>query len=345
MNFRDNETVEKKVALVILYIQRCNMKKSQEVLELIPKEDLFDVLLENCELLFETTNNISGKSKGTTTFSELSVMLMGKHPEILSDLLVWLMTDSKAISLHKVLKIFLDYLPSSIGTESSIASAVLQETLEIYFKKYFSKQENLDFPIVYDRPTHEAMKLLVRSYLSQLQLLQMKEKSAERKHSMEDTHARDFQANNEHNYDGEKIPAVLIFEDKKYAKFAGEGYLFSNLRYEYLQKMPPFQLEITAKLYETCVEDFQAQEVFVPSEKSDLVLKKLQALFCSQVVPKQVLVEASTFLSLNENLRGNLSLQSLIMTINDAVLFLIDVCPQCILQYGKVSSYYYTLFS
>lgn len=195
----------------------------------------------------------------------------------------------------------------------------------MYFKRYFAKQENLDLPLVYDRATHEAMKLLVRSYLSQLQLCQMKEKveesplSKERKNSEEDSTS---------------IKNQSMFESKS-KNDLNENYLFSNLRFEYLNKMPPFQVEINSKIYETCVENYIAKGSYVPDEEADLILKKLQALFCSQVVPKQVLIEANTFLSLNEDLRGAQSLQSLIMHINDAVLFLIDVCPQCLLQYGK----------
>lgn len=55
---------------------------------------------------------------------------------------------------------------------------VLQKTLETYFEKYFSQPENVDLnKIIYERGACEAMKLLVRSYLSQLQMIQLREEN------------------------------------------------------------------------------------------------------------------------------------------------------------------------
>lgn len=116
------------------------------------------------------------------------------------------------------------------------------------------------------------------------------------------------------------------------------SFLFANRRYEYLDKMPPFQIEITSKMYESSVENYTAKEPWQPNEEANLILKKLQALLCSQVIPKQVIGEVNGYLSVNENLRGNESLQSITMGTNDAVLLLIDACPQCLLQFGKVKS-------
>lgn len=115
-----------------------------------------------------------------------------------------------------------------------------------------------------------------------------------------------------------------------------EGYVLAKYRHEYLDKMPPFQVEITAKLYEACTENFVPKECSKTNEEADLVLKKLQALLCSGAIPKQLVSDVNAFLVLNEELRGNHSLRSITMSCGDAVLFLVDVCPQCLLQYAKV---------
>lgn len=48
----------------------------------------------------------------------------------------------------------------------------------MYFEKYFLKPENVDLnKIIYERGAIEAMKLLVRSYLSQLQMIQLREEN------------------------------------------------------------------------------------------------------------------------------------------------------------------------
>lgn len=127
----------------------------------------------------------------------------------------------------------------------------------------------------------------------------------------------------------------MYFEDP--VKKNNNAYLFAEVRFEYLDKMPPFQIEITSKLYESCVENYPCKQQYEPNEEADIILKKLQALLCSQVIPKQVMAEVNGFLSVNENLRGNESLQSITMGNNDAALLLIDACPQCLLQFGKVS--------
>lgn len=48
----------------------------------------------------------------------------------------------------------------------------------MYFEKYFAKPENVDLnKIIYERGASEAMKLLVRSYISQLQIIQLREEN------------------------------------------------------------------------------------------------------------------------------------------------------------------------
>lgn len=136
---------------------------------------------------------------------------------------------------------------------------------------------------------------------------------------------------------GENEEKSKHYFDDKFDKKSQETYLFGQFRHTYLDKMPPFQIEITSKLYEACLENYTPKECYRPNEEADLVLKKLQAILSSQIVSKQVLGEVNAFLSLNENLRGGLSLQSIIMSTNDAVQLLIDDCPQCLLQFGKVS--------
>lgn len=75
---------------------------------------------------------------------------------------------------------FLEYLPSSIGCDVTNAGSVLQLTLELYFKKYFARQDTLELPLSYDKATQEAMKYLVRSYLSQIQIYHLKERNLQK---------------------------------------------------------------------------------------------------------------------------------------------------------------------
>lgn len=99
----------------------------------------------------------------------------------------------------------------------------------------------------------------------------------------------------EKDKDQEKLQYNRIYktyfnENSKETK--GE-FLFSSVRYEYLDKMPPFQIDVTSKLYEICVDGYEAKGENRENPEADAVLKKLQALLCSKVIPKQVIVEVS----------------------------------------------------
>ncbi|CAG9770856.1 unnamed protein product [Ceutorhynchus assimilis] len=342
---------EKNLALTILYIQKCNTSKAQEYLQNITKENLVDLLLENWDLLFETTiiaaNNLQRNQKGTMSFSDLTVVLISVCPEILSEIFVTLIVDKKVIGLGKMIKVFLEYLPSSIGKDSNFASTVLQKTLESFFTRYFSKPENIDVAkITYEKGATEAMKLLVRSYLSQLQLMQLKKGAQIGNRTKETDNMKFIEYSDitsssldeiEKDRDQEKLQYNRIYKTyfNESSKKPKGDYLFSNIRFEYLDKMPPFQIDITSKLYEVCVEGYEPRKESTENPEADVVLRKLQALLCSKVVPKQVIVEVTGFLAVNENLRGSDSLRTITMGINDAVLLLLDVCPQCLLQFAK----------
>ncbi|KAI4454775.1 hermansky-pudlak syndrome 3 protein [Holotrichia oblita] len=318
---------ERLLALAVLYIQKCNTKKSQDILFDIRENGLKSILLENWELLFDQVP-ISSKHK-LASFSELCVLIMSGYPDILSDILVALIIEKKIVTLHKMLKIFLEYLPGSIGSEGTTGSKVLQVTLEKYFLSYFTKYDNTELTkLTLDRATNEALKLLVRSYLSQLQILQLKEKNSR---SCDEKNVFD-QDIKENNTEKNQQPYFEEFNVKNSPK---EVYLFSNFRHDYLDKMPPFQMEITSKLYEACLKKNCIREAVLENKEADVILKKLQAILCSPIISRQIVVEVVAFLDLNDNLRGCLSVQSIILNVNEAVNLLVDKCPQCLLQFGK----------
>ncbi|XP_072381233.1 uncharacterized protein [Diabrotica undecimpunctata] len=337
-------SAEKHLALTLLYIQKCNTTMAQDHLDKITRENLRLLILENYDLLFETMYPPQHKNKSVTTFSELTILLISICPELLSSVFVNLMMDKKIINLNKIIKVFLEYLPSSIGSDSNSASVLLQKTLETYFERYFSKPENIDLSkIIYERGASEAMKLLVRSYLSQLQILQLRDESSrdgknissnkpDEKDIFEDENDDTNKDRHQEKLGYNRINKTYFEEQEKKPK---DCYLFSSLRWKYLDRMPPFQIEINSKLYEACIENYPVKEEWPINEEADVILKKLQALLCSQVVPKQVISEVNGYLSVNETLRGNISLQSITMLTNDATLLLIDTCPQCLLQFGK----------
>lgn len=318
-----------------MHIQRCNHKKAKELLESINRSHLKQLLHTNWDIMFDSNTHIPIQKTKNLTFSELTIQLFPIQPDLLADLFIEFITTTKIITLNKLLKAFLDYLPASMGTECNWCSKILQKTLELYFRWYFNGVDDVR-KMIFDRATSEALKILVRSYLSQLQMMQLRERTGgcvmgEGAATIVGVVEIDDKDSQQEKCDKPYYKSYFDESDKK-----NDGYLLEKLRWEYLDKMPPFQIEITAKLYESCMENYVVKEAMKANAEADFVLKKLQALLCSQIVAKQLITEVNAFLNYNEDLRGNVALKTITMNVNDAIAFLIDSCPQCLLQFGKV---------
>lgn len=274
--------------------------------------------------------------------------MISQHVNLFSSLLVDLIFKKKVLHLSRLIKAFLEYLPSNIGSEQYTATLFMQKTLEKYFHKYFSNNENINSAkVLNEKGFNDALKLIVRSYLSQLQMFQMKEDSIQVSQNKEEIGKKEISNNLKNNdeavedFEKDKDTSLrndekeCYLEDRRSSKTV-QSYILSKYRYNYLDKMPPFQMEITSKMYETYVDNYKTRQSANSScPESDVTLAKLQAILCSPVITKNITSEVNTFLSLNSKLRGQESLQSILMSNNDAVLLLLDVCPQCLLQFGK----------
>ncbi|KAL3270567.1 hypothetical protein HHI36_021104 [Cryptolaemus montrouzieri] len=326
---------EKNLVLCILYIQKNNFSQARHCLEQIDVENLYQLLLDHWELLFDQNFNQSG-SKGMTNFSELSDLVISHCTDRFADILVCLVLKKKVMHLNRLIKIFLEYLPSSIGTEQSTATLLLQRTLEGYFKEYFSKPESVDpSKLSYERGGNEALKLLVRSYLSQLQILQLKDENNRKNKENDYTDVKDTDDKEQDTNQLNSSQTNSVFFDDKNCLEVEEAFLFEKYKYEYLKRMPPFQIEIVSKMYSMCLEDYPTKEDAIVNEEADVVLAKLQAILCSPVISKNIIAEVDTFLNLNNNFRGRDSVRTIISTNKDAVQLLLESCPQCLVQFGK----------
>lgn len=182
----------------------------------------------------------------------------------------------------------MEFLPSHISNEGTNGSLVLQILLEKFFKNYYSLPENVYRKTNYDGPTFEALKILVRTYLSQLQIWQLNMKQQKCKSNDIDT--KQYEVKNYLSVltadpvgDASKTESEEIL-DKSIESDAencdnlinsttvdgpNEDYLFSKIRWPYLDMMPPFYEDEVAKITQ--------QEIGVKNNgETDLVLKKLQ---------------------------------------------------------------------
>lgn len=79
-----------------------------ELLQDLDKEDLYKLLCENWELLFDYPTGTGHKSKNLA-FSELCVMLFSVCPNILGKLFIHLIMEARVVTLNKVLKVIVLY--------------------------------------------------------------------------------------------------------------------------------------------------------------------------------------------------------------------------------------------
>ncbi|XP_069678464.1 BLOC-2 complex member HPS3 isoform X2 [Periplaneta americana] len=336
------------LALVLLCIQRGSPEQAIAVLDSLSPDSLTKILIDNPSLLLEQqspTQNFRGSSphsvqkssdsppqynkKGNSpnlrpspsrggenvpSFSELASILMDSKPGVLADVLADLVMVSQYATLQLILQVFLEYIPSRIGIAGSAASHVLQRFLEKYFAWYFNELTPQDSPASYDMATVEALKILVRSYLSDLQRFNL-------------------------NSSAKIIDSDAALNSKNSGSLSDTKVLFESKRLAFLGKMPPYAADLSKRLVSLQDGVGSALENLKPVKSganlSNDSLFKLQCLLCSGKLPRECLIEVHQFVQSHPHLHGNLSLQVLCVPTREATNILLDFCPQALLQYTK----------
>lgn len=195
-------------------------------------------------------------------------------------------------------------MPSRVGRDGHATAAALEQFLEAYFQKYFSKVEDKSI-LSYDFAFIEAFKILIRCYLGKL--LQSKV------------------YNSNETLLSENWPDTSL-------------YLFKNQRPKYLDKMPPI-----AKDYQKIICTLDLNEFSKTNNAKDdtvrIEILKLQAILASNSLPVECLREIEQFLD-REDVDGSLAFRTLCNRDTIAVTtLLIEKCPQAVLQYAKVTTF------
>ncbi|XP_023724080.1 Hermansky-Pudlak syndrome 3 protein isoform X2 [Cryptotermes secundus] len=317
------------LALVLLCIQRGSPEQAVAVLNSLSHSSLTNLLSDNPTLLLEqqyppvteaspadihavyspmcsTSNSraVSSRRENVPSFSELASVLMDSKPAVLADVLAGLVTVSQFATLQQILQVFLEYIPSRIGIAGSAASHVLQQFMEMYFVWYFS-----DVTVSsYDITTVEALKILVRSYLS---------------------HLRQQNPNAQQN---KKHQTVKADEPRRKV-------LFEEKRLAFLGKMPPYSADLSKRLISLQEGMRSTPENTEPAKHSENTnsdsLFKLQCLLCSGKLPPECLSEVRQFVHTHPQLHGNLSLQVLCVPPREGTNILLDFCPHALLHYAQ----------
>lgn len=297
-----------KLALALLYIQADKQEQAEKALEPVSMQCIKHIVMERWELLFDITA-MKKRSPMIPTFSDFAGTLMLIKNTIFAEILIELIEDEEdALSLHQIIQVFLEYLPSRVGRDGYNVAATLQVFLEKYLHNYISSKSMTEWPPVVNKSQIrsdfalvEAFKLLVRSYLGKL------------------TQTRVYKIETEENQE----------ENNK------ENFIFAKYRPNYLSKMPPYAKDYQKILNMNDFKDLakfnNETEKIIPKE-----LFKLQSVLSCEFLPVECLHEVKQFLG-SQNIDGSLSLKTLcIQNTEEVTTILMDDCPQAVVQYAKV---------
>lgn len=290
-----------RLASVLLYLQSEKQEQAEQFLEPISGPFLVRTVLEHWHLLFDSTA-LKKRSRAVPTFSEFSGILMQQKMRIFSELLTQLVEDG-ILTLHQVMQVFLEYLPSRVGRDGHDAAAALQLFIETYFQNYFDVKSQDQSCCSSNETTNEfataeAFKILVRSYLGNL---------TQSKVYKTVQNVKDCNQNDE------------------------EVYLFAKQRPFYLNKLPPYSTDCR-KQPNNREDSKNGSEVTKPIRSE---VPKLQALLASGYLPNECVREVKQFLD-NQEIEGNLALKTLCIADTELVTRMLMVeYPQAVLQYAK----------
>nr|CAD7400072.1 unnamed protein product [Timema cristinae] len=318
------------LALVLLCIQKGSPDQAITVLNSFSPKQLKNILAENYFLMFEG-NDAKTRTWGkeeTLNFTELSTLLMDTNMEVLARVLVHLTTTTdSAMTLKQVLQAFMEYLPTRISTTGPNPNKVFQMFLEGYFNWLHLNQSEANYDVAHI----EALKILVRSYLSDLQTNPFEKTSSSSfetpKSSISTLH---FMTSKPFVCLTKRMRLQLTYNHKK-EKLSG---LFSDLRPRFLNKLPPFVPDSSKRI----VPSFKMDDEELTNDyiKYKITLTKLQSLLCWKRLPGVCAVEVYHFLKRHPQLYGNLSLLVLCMPVNEVTNILMEFGPQALLQCAEM---------
>jgi len=304
-----------KLALALLYMQADKQEQAEKALEPVSIRYIKRIVLEHWELLFDVTA-MKKRSPMIPTFSDFAGILMLIKNITFAEILIQIIQDEGTLSLHQIIQVFLEYLPSRVGRDGHNAAATLQIFLEKYLHNYFGSKSMIEWSMVNknqirsDFALVEAFKLLVRSYLGKL------------------TQTRVYKTESKED------------ENEENGK---EYFMFARYRPNYLSKMPPYAKDYQRILNMNDFKDLANYknmpdtERIIPKE-----LFKLQCILSCEFLPVECLHEVKQFLE-TQNIDGGLSLKTLcIQNTEEVTAILMDNCPQAVVQYAKVFIIYIT---
>ncbi|KAK9302170.1 hypothetical protein QLX08_005767 [Tetragonisca angustula] len=294
-----------KLALALLYIQAEKQEQAEKILEPVSALCIKRIVLEHWDLLFDMTA-MKKRSPMIPTFSDFAGTLMRQKNTTFAEILIQLIEEDGILSLHQIIQVFLEYLPSRVGRDGHNAAMTLQVFLEKYLHNYFSTKLIIDSSVINknqlrtDFALVEAFKLLVRSYLGKL------------------TQTK-----------------VYKIENKENIQENCDNFIFMKFRPHYLNGMPPYAKDYQKVLNVCDLKDLADIDKTDTEKTIPMELFKLQSVLSCDFIPNECLYEVKQFLETQE-IDGSLSLKTLCtQNTEEATALLMDNCSQAVVQYAK----------
>lgn len=218
----DDKSDEEMLCIILHLLKKDEVSAASSLLDQIKRENLYQLMVHHWNILFEfSTHGVSKKlSKSIISFSDFTELLFLTNSsmtrcELLTDVLLYHIYDTKLIKFNGNMKLFMEYLASQLGHESYLnGQNVLKMLLEKYLWKYYeTRTQDAEISLLSTTSTtlssvsedaqkstsqrnerkssfmswnnddeistgshHKyAMKILIRIYLSQLKSMSMKQ--------------------------------------------------------------------------------------------------------------------------------------------------------------------------
>lgn len=131
-------TDDDKLCLILAHVRNNRPTNATEIINSLNEDQLFNVLVQYWCILFDSSH-VKKTGKRVTTFSELteSYLLASRTPHVqqcITNIFIYLMIQTKVLSIDLLLKLLMDYLASHVGQSGYVsAQLVLQVLLESYY--------------------------------------------------------------------------------------------------------------------------------------------------------------------------------------------------------------------
>jgi hypothetical protein len=381
----DDKSNEEMLCIILHLLKKDEVSASNSLLDQIKREDLYQLLVRHWNILFEfSTHGVASStkklSKSIISFSDFTELLFLTNSsfercELLTDVLLYHIYDTKMIKFNGNMKLFMEYLASQLGHDSYLnGQNILKMLLEKYLLRYYDTRTQDEMSLlsttsttvsssVSEEPQKQvqknerkhsflswnndddihigshhkhAMRILMRVYLSQLKSMSLRQE----KRAGQDTRinkAQLFKVINE-------MSTSLFINQKSVTKFDK----IAQLLIQHSGSNPILFLDERYRYLDwfppfesilqllSNTDAYENQYDYTKIDKDLLLtLIKLQAILCSGEVSSDIAKEILSYLESNRELIGHDSIMICLLPLNQAVDLIIKNNPQCILEYAR----------